>query len=143
MRALRVTAVTVLAAGASTLAGCGQSAHEAVQSKVQQFVQATAAHDYRTLCTEVLGPALLARLAGGGISCEQAMAISLGRVHAPILSIGRITVNGERAQAITLSGAAGQRGAFETIELVDTRNGWRIAALTTPSVRPAQKPANP
>jgi hypothetical protein len=124
-----------VAALALALAGCGQSAHDAVQSRVQQFVQATAGHDYRTLCTQVLGPALLARLKAGGVPCEQAMSIALGRVHAPILSIGRITVDGNRAQAITLSGAAGQRGAFETIGLVNTSNGWRISSLATPSVR--------
>jgi hypothetical protein len=120
---------------ALALAGCGQSAHDAVQSKVQQFLEATAGHDYRTLCTQVLGPALLARLKAGGIPCEQAMSIALGRVHAPILSVGRITVDGDHAQAITLSGAAGQRGAFETIDLVNTSNGWRISSLATPSVR--------
>ncbi|HWE33488.1 MAG TPA: hypothetical protein VG410_08390 [Solirubrobacteraceae bacterium] len=135
MRRIRATSLGAAAALVLALAGCGQSAHDAVQSKVQQFVQATAAHDYRTLCTEVLGPALLARLRAGGVPCEQAMSIALGRVHAPILSVGRITVDGDRAQAITLSGAAGQRGAFETIGLVNTSNGWRISSLATPSVR--------
>ncbi|HEV3053062.1 MAG TPA: hypothetical protein VGX45_00290 [Solirubrobacteraceae bacterium] len=135
MRGIRATSLGGAAALALALAGCGQSAHDAVQSKVQQFVQATAGHDYRTLCTQVLGPELLARLKAGGIPCEQAMSIALGRVHAPILSIGRITVDGDRAQAITLSGAAGQRGAFETIGLVNTSNGWRISSLAAPSVR--------
>jgi hypothetical protein len=134
MPGIRATSSGVAAAIILALAGCGQSAHDAVQSKVQQFVQATAAHDYRTLCTQVLGPALLGRLKASGIPCEQAMAIALGRVHEPLLSIGRITVDGDRAQAITLSGAAGQRGAFETIDLVNTSDGWRISSLSTPSV---------
>jgi hypothetical protein len=137
MRASRIATAVVAAACAPAVAGCGASAHDQVQAKVEQFVRATAAHDYRTLCRQVLGPGLLARLAAGGIGCEQAMSIALGRVHAPIISIGRITVSGDRAQAITLSGAAGQRGAFETIGLVDTSNGWRIASLSTPHVNPS------
>ncbi len=137
MRGIRATSSGAAAAIVLSLAGCGQSAHDAVQSKVNQFVKATAAHDYRTLCTQVLGPALLARLKGGGIPCEQAMSIALGPVHAPLLSVGRVTVHGDRAQAITLSGAAGQRGAFETIDLVNTSHGWRISSLSTPTVSSA------
>ena len=87
----------------------------------------SAAHDYRTLCDQVLGPRLLARLAAGGIGCEQAMAISLGRVRAPILSIGRITVSGSTAQAITLqrrrrSAAARSRRSASS----KTGHGWRV-----------------
>jgi hypothetical protein len=132
MRALR-TAVA-MAAGMSVLAGCGTNDRDQVQAKVNQFVHAIAAHDYRTICTLVLGRQLLSRLAAGGIGCEQAMSISLGRVRAPILSVGRITINGSTAQAITLSGAAGQRGAFETLNLVKTSTGWRIASLSTPVI---------
>jgi hypothetical protein len=139
MWGIRATSFPVAAAVALGLAGCGQSAHDAVQSKVQQFLQATASHEYRTLCTQVLGPALLAHLRAGGIPCEQAMSIALGRVHAPILSVGRITVDGDHAEAITLSGAAGQRGAFETIDLVNTSNGWRIASLAAPRVSSAAR----
>lgn len=134
MRGIRATSSGAAAAIVVSLAGCGQSAHDAVLSKVEQFVHATAVHDYRTLCTQVLGPALLARLRAGGIPCEQAMSIALGRVHAPILSVGRVTVDGDNAKAITLSGAAGQRGAFETIGLIDTSNGWRITSLSAPTV---------
>lgn len=132
MRALRTAAA--LAAAALALPGCGTSDRQQIQAKVDQFVHAIAAHDYHTICTQVLGPQLLARLAAGGISCEQAMGIALGQVRAPILSVGRITVTGSTAQAITLSGAAGQRGAFETLNLVKTSNGWRISSLSTPAI---------
>jgi hypothetical protein len=119
---------------AVALAGCGAGAQDQVRAKVDQFLGAIAAHNYRTLCSQVLAPSLLARLKGSGITCEQAMRISLANVHDPILSIGRITVNGSSAQAITLSGAAGQKGAFESIRLVDTGSGWRISSLAAPSV---------
>jgi hypothetical protein len=139
MRAFRVALVAATAVVAAiTFAGCGASARDQVQAKVEQFVQATAGHDYKTLCNQVLGPELLTRLSAGGIGCEQAMAISLGRVHAPIVSIGRITVDGSKAQVITLSGAAGEHGAFETIGLVNTSHGWRVTSLATPSVTSTQ-----
>jgi hypothetical protein len=138
MGALRAAGARICACAcvcaAVVLSGCGASAQGQVQSKVNQFLGAIAAHNYRTLCSEVLAPSLLARLKGGGITCEQAMRISLEDVHDPILSIGRITVNGSRAQAITLSGAEGQKGAFESIQLVDTGSGWRISSLAAPSV---------
>jgi hypothetical protein len=132
MRAFQTGAA--LATVAIVVGGCGKSDRDQIQAKVQQFVHAIAAHDYHTICTQVLGAQLLARLAAGGIGCEQAMGISLGRVRAPILSIGRITVSGSTAQAITLSGAANQRGAFETLNLVKTSNGWRISSLSTPTI---------
>jgi hypothetical protein len=77
MRALLAVVATT---AACLLAGCGTSDHDQVQAKVEQFVRAIAAHDYRTICTQVLGPHLLGQLAAGGIGCEQAMGISLGRV---------------------------------------------------------------
>jgi hypothetical protein len=134
MRGLRASSAVACACVALAVAGCGASAHDQVQSKVSQFLSAIASHDYKTLCTQVLAPSLLARLAGGGIKCEQAMRISLSGVHDPILSVGRITVNGSTAQAITLSGAQGQQGAFESINLLDTGSGWRISSLATPHV---------
>jgi len=134
MRGFRASSAVACACAALAIAGCGESAHDQVQSKVSQFLSAIAAHDYKTLCTQVLAPSLLARLAGGGIRCEEAMRISLSNVHNPILSVGRITVNGSTAQAITLSGAQGQKGAFESIDLIDTGNGWRISSLATPHV---------
>jgi hypothetical protein len=134
MRAIRARTVVAGACAAAALAGCGASAHDQVQSKVSQFLTAISAHDYRTLCTQVLSPSLLARLKNGGISCEQAMRISLSGVHDPILSVGRITVNGSTAQAITLSGARGQRGAFESINLIDAGHGWRISSLAAPRI---------
>ncbi len=135
MRGFRASsAVACICACALAVAGCGASAHDQVQAKVSQFLSAIASHDYKTLCTQVLAPTLLTRLAGGGIKCEDAMRISLQSVHDPILSVGRITVSGSTAQAITLSGARGQKGAFESINLTDTSDGWRISSLATPHI---------
>jgi hypothetical protein len=134
IRAAKPVVACACVCAVTALAGCGASAHDQVQSKVSQFLAAISRHDYRTLCTQVLSPSLLARLKNGGISCEQAMRISLAGVHDPILSVGRITVSGSTAQAITLSGAQGQRGAFESINLISTSHGWRISSLAAPHV---------
>jgi hypothetical protein len=129
MRAARVMAVLVAAAA---LGGCGTSQTQQVHAKVEQFARATVAKDYRTICRQVLAPALLARLAAGGIGCEQAMQIALGALQTPSLSVGRVTVSGRSASALTLSGAKGQQTAFTAIELVKTSAGWRISSLGSP-----------
>jgi hypothetical protein len=121
-----------LVAVAAALAGCGASAKDRVQAKVQQFIDATATKDYTTLCEQVLAPALLAHLSAAGLRCEQAMQIALRNVHDPQLAVGRITIDGSKAQAITLSAAAGETGSLDTINLVETTNGWRVVSLGSP-----------
>jgi hypothetical protein len=104
-----------------------------VQAKVEQFAQATASHDYDTICQQVLAPLLLTRLTASGITCPQAMQIALGALQHPTLSIGRITVHGASASVITLSTARGQRASISTLKLVQTHSGWRISALASPT----------
>ncbi len=123
---------------ACLLGGCGTSDRDQVRGKVDQFLKATASKDYGTLCQQVLAPALLAHLTGGGIKCEQAMQIALGSVKSPSLSIGRIDVNGNKASVITLTTAAGQQASLDAIELTKTDSGWRVVSLGTPVV-PAPK----
>ncbi len=123
----------LLAAGvALALAGCGSSAHDQVKDKVDQFASAAAAKDYPTICREVLAPALVAHLTAAGITCTQAMRIALGSVRDPTLSIGRIIIDGNKAAAITLTTAAGQRASLQAIDLVKTAHGWRISSLSSP-----------
>ena len=127
----RAVAAWAVAAGL-VLAGCGASERSQVQSKVEQFARAAAGHDYKTICDQVLAPGLLARLAAGGIPCEQAMQIGLRRVQSPTINIGRVTISGENASVITLSGARGQLSSLQSIQLVKTSNGWRINSLGSP-----------
>ncbi len=115
---------------AGTLGGCGGvSQQDQVRAKIAQFVSAAASRDYATICDQVLAPSLLTRLAAGGISCPQAMQIGFGGVSRPTLSIGKITVSGSRAAVITLSTAQGQPASLDTVELIKTGQGWRIASL--------------
>jgi hypothetical protein len=112
------------------LAGCGASASDQVRQKIEQYVHAEATGDARTLCEQVLAPALLARIAGAGLTCEKAMKIHLSSVHDPFLSIGRVAIHGNGAQVIALTGARCQQAAIYAINLINTSNGWRVASTS-------------
>jgi hypothetical protein len=116
-------------AGALSLAACGSNAKDQVKAKVLELGQAAASHHYRRICDDVLAPSLVVRLKAFGISCERAMRIAFTGVRDPAISVGSVTVKGSRASVLTLSMAAGQRASLETIELIDTPHGWRIASL--------------
>lgn len=126
----RVPAVVV--AAAVLLGGCGANEHDKVKAKVQQFVQAVDARDYRTICQQVLAPVLLAHLAQAGLRCEQALQIGWGRLQSPSLTVGPISIDGARASALTLSSARGEKAALAALQLVKTPEGWRIASLGSP-----------
>jgi hypothetical protein len=122
----------VLLGAAYALAGCGASQRDEVQAKVQQFARATAAGDTATLCQEVLAPSLLQRLAGADLSCRQAMKLFVQSVRNPTVSIARISVKGDRASAVVFAAATGQKASLESIQLIDTPHGWRLASLASP-----------
>ena len=123
--------VIVLIGCALVLAGCGVSAHQQVEAKVQQFAHATANRDYATLCNEVLAPALVAHLTAAGISCKQAMKIFTESVKNPTISVSKVTVNGSRASAVVLAKATGQPSSREAIQLIKTSKGWRLDSLAS------------
>jgi len=128
------------------LTGCGASARDEVQAKLQQFAKATAGGDYQALCEQVLAPSLLRRLSSAGLGCESAMRIFVASVQDPTLSVARIRVNGNRASAVALTAARGQRAALDMIELIDTQQGWRVSSLGSPATadqRPASEPSSP
>ncbi|MDQ6775412.1 MAG: hypothetical protein M3071_04130 [Actinomycetota bacterium] len=130
-----------LAVAACALGGCGTSTSDQVKAKVQQFAQSVATKDARTLCDQVLAPNLLEHFAVIGLSCVKAMQIYLGSVRDPTLAIGRVVINGGKAEALTLSGARRQLGALTAVELVDTSNGWRVTGLGSPLLPGARKKA--
>jgi len=121
-----------LALAACALGGCGTSTSDQIQAKVQQFAHAVAKHDAKMLCGEVLAPSLLERFASVGLPCAQGMQIFFRSVKDPTLAVGRVVVNGKKAEAITLSGARGQIGSLSALELVNTSNGWRVSGLGSP-----------
>jgi hypothetical protein len=124
--------LVALASAVCALSGCGMSTSDQIQAKVKQFAHAVAARDSRTLCDQVFAPVLLEHFASVGLPCERAMQIYLSSVHAPTLAVGRVVVSGQKAEAITLSGAHGQIGSLDAIELVETSQGWRVSGLGSP-----------
>jgi hypothetical protein len=114
------------------LAGCGSSPSDPVRSKVEQFITAVRARDYVTICRRVLAPSLLADLAQGGVGCEQALRVALVSVRRPRLAIGKVSVAGDTASALTLSSASGQAAVLTAIQLVHTPSGWRVSSLRSP-----------
>jgi hypothetical protein len=124
------------ALAALVLAGCGSSGptqEQQVRTTLTAFSRATAAKDYQTLCDRLLAPTLIDDLKKIGLPCEIALQKGLGDVRQPRLIVGRVTVQGKSATAEVRSSAEGEAPSTDSVELVRTDAGWRIASLATPS----------
>jgi hypothetical protein len=122
----------LLVAAAAALAGCGSSGpsdEELVARTVTSFGRATAARDYRTLCDRLLAPALVDKVEQIGLPCTEAMRTALGKVKDPRLTVGKVTVQGDRASADIRTSASGQAPSRDTLELQRVGGSWRIASL--------------
>jgi hypothetical protein len=117
---------------AYALAGCGATPAQDVSAKLQQFAHAVAARDTATLCDQVLAPALVAHLQAAGLTCRQAITVFVDSVSDPTISVSKIVVGGHSASAVVLSGARGQQSSLESVQLIDTPGGWRLASLASP-----------
>jgi hypothetical protein len=115
------------------VAGCGGDDKppdaDQVRAALVQFGKATAAHDYRTMCTKLLAPNLLDKLRQVGLGCEEALKQGLGDVKSPQLSVGRITVDGDTATAEVRTSAEGQAPSTDTVQLRRVDGAWRISSL--------------
>ena len=122
----------LLAALALLLAGCGQSGptdEDLVRRTVLDFGRATAAKDYRSLCRRILAPALVEEVRSIGLPCEVALEQGLGEVREPRLTVGRISIDGDRASAQVETSAANQDPSRDTLRLERVNGQWRIASL--------------
>src|SRR5947209_20159347 len=115
-------AVAVLGA-AYALSGCGASASDQVQAKLQQFAHAVAKRDTATLCQQVLAPDLVGHLNAAGLSCQQAMRTFVNSVSNPTLSVSKVHVKGSSASAVVLAQAKGQPASLQSVRLTNTKNG--------------------
>lgn len=132
LAAMRSPRVIVLLGAAYALSGCGATAGQEVQAKLQQFAHAIAARNAVELCQQILAPSLVKRLDSAGLTCRQAMTTFVDGVQDPTLSVSRVSVTDNHAEAVVLTGARGQRAALESIGLVQTGGGWRLESLATP-----------
>jgi hypothetical protein len=117
---------------AGALAGCGASPNQQVQAKLQEFAHAVATRDAAAICRRVLAPGLVQHFTAAGLDCGQAMRTYFESVSDPTLSVSKISVHGSTASAVVLAGARGQPAAVESVQLTDTKNGWRLQSLATP-----------
>jgi ketosteroid isomerase-like protein len=128
----RIATAAALLVSALTLSGCGQSTQDAIRAKVQQLAQAVGQRDWATICRQVLAPAVVEHLTRNGIPCQQAMRLALGGIRQPEVSVGKVIIRKDRAWAITLTAAQGEKARLTAIALRQTSDGWRITSLDSP-----------
>ena len=129
---MRVPAL--LAAGALTLAACGGGSHERsdadrVRDTLGAFGEASAKHDYRRVCAELLAKPVIDSVRRAGLSCESAMKSALQGVEAPKLEVRQVTIKGNSASAKVHTTAANQQASDDTVALVREGGEWKIGAL--------------
>ena len=126
-RPLLVFAAALAVAG--SLAACGESDDEQVRAVVERFADAGAKQDYQRICDELITPALSQKVEQIGLPCEVALKKGFEDVQDPRLTVGTVSVDGDRATAGVRSSAAGEAPSQDTLELVRVGDGWRIASL--------------
>lgn len=125
---------SLLAAGALTLAACGggspqRSDADRVRDTLGAFGEASAKHDYRRVCDELLAKAVIDTVRRAGVSCESAMKTALDGVQSPKLEVRQVTVKGDHADAKVHSTAANQPASDDTVALVKEGGEWKIGSL--------------
>jgi hypothetical protein len=130
-----VRLATLLLCGALTLAACGgggspkRSDADRVRDTLTAFAQASAKHDYRRVCADLLAKPVLDSVRRAGLSCESAMRTALQGVRSPTLEVRRVTIKGNRANAEVHTTAANQRASDDKVALVREGASWKIGAL--------------
>ena len=128
---------------ATALTGCHDEAppEEArVREVLKTFSTSVEKRDYQVLCDEVFAPKLLQGLQQIGLPCEVAMRNSLGSVKSPKLTVGKVTIKKNEADAEIKTSARGQAPSNDTIRLTRISGTWKVSALGTPDPR-APRPA--
>jgi hypothetical protein len=93
-----------LVCGALTLVACGgasdkQSDADGVRATLAAFGEASAKHDYRRVCAELVAKPVIDSVRRAGLSCESAMKTALEGVQAPKIEVRQVTITGNRASA--------------------------------------------
>ena len=131
---MRLTAL--LLCGTLTLAACGgggspkRSEEDRVRDTLAAFGAASAAHDYRRVCADLLAKPVIDSVRRAGLSCENAMKTALQGVEAPRLEVRQVTNKGNRASAKVHTTAANQQASDDTVALVKEGQDWKIGALS-------------
>ena len=132
LRPVATRALPLLLIACALAAGCGDSGpsdEQRIRETLTDFERAAGAGDYATLCDRVLAARLIDTLEQIGLPCETALAKALEGLREPQISVGTVSVDGDRATAQVRSSAAGQAPSEDTVDLVRVADGWRIASL--------------
>jgi hypothetical protein len=127
----------VLVCGALTLAACGGGSDERsdadrVRDTLGAFGEASAQHDYRRVCADLLAKPVIDSVRRAGLSCESVMKSALEDVQSPKIEVRQVTVKGDRASAKVHTTAANQQASDDTVALVKEGGDWKIGALGGP-----------
>jgi Domain of unknown function (DUF4878) len=126
----------LLVVGALTLAACGggsspeRSDADRVRDTLGAFGEASAKHDYRRVCAELLAKPVIDSVRRAGLSCESAMKSALEGVQAPKIEVREVKITGDRASAKVHTTAANQPASDDTVALVKEGGDWKIGALS-------------
>ena len=116
------------------LAACGgddtPAAEPQVRATLTALEKATAAKDYKALCTRILAPQLVEQVTSVGLPCEVALRRGLSEVQEPRLRVGRVRITGNTANAEVSTSAKGQEPSRDVVELVKVKDGWRVSSLS-------------
>jgi hypothetical protein len=132
----------VLALAVPVAAGCGgrtPSDEEQIRDVLATFAGAIEKREYQRLCDDVFAPKLLDGLRGIGLPCEVALRNSLGEVRDPRLTVGKVTVHGDRATAEIRTSAEGQPPSSDNLELQRIKDKWKVSSLSG-GEKPAASP---
>jgi hypothetical protein len=120
--------------GALTLGACGgggehRSEADRVRDTLGAFGAATAKHDYRRVCSDLLAKPVIDSVRRAGLDCEAALRTALQDVQAPKIEVRKVTVNGDHASAQVRTTAANQDASNDTVALVKEGGDWKIGSL--------------
>jgi hypothetical protein len=132
---MRPAALLMCGALALTLAACGAGASpersdaDRVRDTLSAFARASAQHDYRRVCADLLAKPVIDSVRRAGLRCESAMQTALEGVQSPKLEVRQVTIKGDRASARVHTTAANQQASDDTVALVREGASWKIGAI--------------
>src|SRR5919202_3108013 len=121
------------------LSACGQTTKDsagkfkgeqkAVAQVVEDLQDAGSKRDAKKICSDLLTPALVTKIqqASSG-KCATVLKDALGDADAFELQVQKVTINGDRADAVVES-QSGDKKRTDTLQLERVGRAWRIATL--------------
>jgi hypothetical protein len=129
---MRRLVIVICVAATAGMGGCGgrtPSDEEQVRDVLATFARSVEKRDFQRLCEDVFAPKLLTGLRSIGLPCEVALRNSFGEVQDPRLTVGRVSITGDKATAEVRTSARGQSPSSDTLELARVDGSWKVSAL--------------